>query len=395
VTGEEEIEGAHITVVDKDTGDTVDEFVSEKQPHAINGLEEGHTYILTETIAPDGYVLSASSVEFTVTNEKVNQTVEMKDKVVTFSKTDVTGTTEIPGAHITVTDENGDIVDDFISGDKPHAITGLEEGKTYTLTEIATPDGYAKAESITFTVSEEKVDEHVVMKDKQVEISKTDIVTGKELPGAELTVTDKETGDIVDKWVTTKDTHFVSGLEEGRTYILTEVTAPNGYEKAESIEFTVTNEKVNQKVEMKDAPYTKIQVNKVDSATKKAIKSKDFEFTMYSDEKCTQAITTVHANTKDGTATFENVGFGTYYIKETAAPLGYLLSDEVKKIVVDENLEGVGGIHSFIYENTLKAVVVKKTGDNTTPLYAAGAVGIAGAVALASIYRRRKHEDAE
>ena len=117
---------------------------------------------------------------------------------------------------------------------------------------------------------------------------------------------------------------------------------------------------------------TSVSVRKVDSMTKEVIKSKKFAFTIYSDKECTEEIKTVHANTEDGTATFIDVEYGTYYIKESKAPVGYELSDEVKKIVVDENLENVGETYTFEYMNTpLPAAaaqttsVAVKTGDAT------------------------------
>ena len=396
VTGDKEIQGAEIVVKDED-GNEVDHWTSTDEPHNISGLEEGKTYTLIEKTAPDDYV-KAEKITFEVTTDKENQKVTMKDKQVSFTKTDVTGGKEIEGATITVTDEDGKTIDEWVSTKDAHYIQGLEEGKEYTLTETTSPEGYVKAESIKFEVTNEKVNQTVTMKDKQVSIKKTDITNGKEIPGAKLEVTDKETNEVVDKWTSTEEAHNVSGLEEGKTYILTETTAPNGYDVAESIEFTVTNEKVDQVVEMKDAPFTTIQVNKVDSNTKQAIVSKDFEFTMYSDAECKNVIKTVNANQENGTATFENVGFGTYYIKETKAPLGYLLSDEVKKIVVDETLDGVGGIHSFVYENTLKPVEVKtetKTGDNTNIIMPTMLLVGSGIVAGAIISNRRKKESLE
>ncbi len=53
------------------------------------------------------------------------------------------------------------------------------------------------------------------MIDKVVLVSKTDLVTGEELPGAELEVTDKE-GNVIDKWTSTNVPHHVTGLEEGK-----------------------------------------------------------------------------------------------------------------------------------------------------------------------------------
>lgn len=401
VTGEAEIPGAHIVVTDKETGQIVDEFDSTEESHYIKGLTEGRTYILTETVAPDEYS-KAQSIEFTVSKEKVDEKVSMKDKQVIFTKTDVAGE-EVPGAHITVKDEDGNIVDEWVSTEEEHPIKGLEEGKKYTLTETQAPDGYVVAETIEFEVTFDKEIQRVEMVDKRVSVSKQDIVSKKELPGAKLQITDKD-GNVVEEWTSGETPHYVSGLKENETYYLTEITAPNGYEIAETIEFKVTNEKVDQEIVMYDAPYTAIQVNKVDAATKKPVISKDFEFTMYADAECTQVIRTVNANTKDGTATFDKVGFGTYYIKETKAPQGYLLSDEVKKIVVDENLEGVGKVHSFIYENTLNPVSIDfpsdkkkdnpKTGDSIMP-FVAGTVMIVAVTGIVAVYvfKRKKNDE--
>ena len=122
-----------------------------------------------------------------------------------------------------------------------------------------------------------------------------------------------------------------------------------------------------QTVEYKSV-MTSIQVNKIDSMTKQVIKSKDFKFGIYSDAECTKLLKEVSADTATGTATFKDVKFGTYYIKEIAAPKGYKLSSEVIKVVVDEKLENVGKIYSISYMNTpLPASAGQvQTGDGTT-----------------------------
>ena len=111
---------------------------------------------------------------------------------------------------------------------------------------------------------------------------------------------------------------------------------------------------------------TAIQVNKVDSVTKEAIVSKDFEFGLYSDKECTKLIKTENADQETGTATFKDLRYGTYYVKEIDAPKGYQLSDEVKKIVINNDLEGVGEVHSFVYENILLPASFLNTGDSST-----------------------------
>ena len=259
VTGEKEVEGAEITVTDKETGKVVDQWTSTKESHFINGLEEGRTYILSETVSPEEYVKS-TDIEFTVSKEKVNEKVNMKDKQVSFTKTDVTGEKEVEGAEITVTDkETGKVVDQWTSTKESHFINGLEEGRTYILSETVSPEEYVKSTDIEFTVSKEKVNEKVDMKDKQVKISKL-TVGGQEVTGALMQILDED-GNIVDEWTSEGKVHYATGLVEGKKYALHEDLAPTGLNLANDIEFEVTYDKENQKVEMID---TINEVSKVD-----------------------------------------------------------------------------------------------------------------------------------
>ena len=391
VTGTKEIEGAKMTVKDE-TGKTVDTWTSTKEEHYVSGLEEGKTYTLIEETAPNGYV-KAESIEFTVSKEKKNEAYIMKDKQVTVTKTDITGTQEVPGATLTVKDEDGNTVDTWVSGDKEHHVSGLEEGKTYTLIEETAPEGYVRAEEITFTVTKEKVDQEVNMFDAQVKVTKTDALTGDAVKGAEFTVFDKD-GNIVDKWTTDGTAHAVSGLDAGCEYVLKETKTPEGYMTAPDRTLVVSGEQ-NMDVEIKEQPVlTDIEVQKVDAQTKKVIRSKDFEFTMYSDAECKNAITTVSADKNAGTATFKDLRYGTYYIKETKAPTGYLLSKEVKKVVVDDKLENVGKTYSFIYQDTPMPTTGVKTGDGTDIQKFTALTGISGIVLLICvilILRKKKN----
>lgn len=393
VTGTKEIEGAKMTVKDE-TGKTVDTWTSTKEEHYVSGLEEGKKYTLIEETAPEGYV-KAESIEFTVSKEKKNEAYIMKDKQLTVTKTDITGTQEVPGATLTVKDEDGNTVDTWVSGDKEHYVSGLEEGKTYTLIEETAPEGYVRAEEITFTVTNEKVDQEVNMFDAQVKVTKTDALTGDAVKGAEFTVFDKD-GNIVDKWITDGTAHAVSGLDAGKEYIIKETKTPEGYMTAPDRTLVVSGEQ-NMDVEIKEQPVlTDIEVQKVDAQTKKVIRSKDFEFTMYSDADCKNAITTVSADKNAGTATFKNLRYGTYYIKETKAPTGYLLSKEVKKVVVDDKLENVGKTYSFIYQDTPMPTTGVKTGDGTDIQKFTALTGISGIVLLLCvIFILRKKKNAQ
>lgn len=392
VSGKNYVEGAKLEVRD-DQNRVVDSWTSTKEDHYVSGLEEGKTYRLVEAEAPNGYV-KAESIEFTVSKDKVNQKVNMLDKQISVTKTDITGTQEVPGATLTVKDADGNTVDTWVSGEKEHYVSGLEEGKTYTLIEETAPEGYVRADEITFTVTKEKVDQEVNMFDAQVKVTKTDALTGDAVKGAEFTVFDKD-GNIVDKWTTDGTAHAVSGLDAGCEYILKETKTPEGYMTAPDRTLVVSGEQ-NMDVEIKEQPVlTDIEVQKVDAQTKKVIRSKDFEFTMYSDAECKNAITTVSADKNAGTATFKDLRYGTYYIKETKAPTGYLLSKEVKKVVIDDNLENVGKTYSFVYQDTPMPTTGVKTGDGTDIKKFTALTGISGIVLLICVILiiRKKRND--
>ncbi len=208
------------------TADMESATVVMKEDHYISGLEEGKTYRLVEAEAPKGYV-KASDVSFTVTADMESATVVMKDAKITAKKTDISGTKEVEGAEMIVTDEKGTIVDKWISGKEEHSISGLEAGKKYTLTEKTAPNSFVKAESIEFTAGGDK-NQSLVMKDKQYTVSKKDASVKNYVEGAKLEVRDEQ-DRVVDSWTTTKEDHYVSGLEEGKTYRLVEVEAPKGY----------------------------------------------------------------------------------------------------------------------------------------------------------------------
>ena len=177
----------------------------------------------------------------------------MKDKLieVEISKQDITNEQELPGAKLTITDKEGKTVEEWMSTDKPHKMN-LPAGE-YILTEVAAPDRYSKAESINFTVTDSGEVQKVEMKDKliEVEVSKKDITNEKELPGAHLIIKDKD-GKTVEEWTSTDIPHMVN-LPAG-DYTLTEVTAPKGYEVAETVPFKVTDSMEIQHVQMYDSP---------------------------------------------------------------------------------------------------------------------------------------------
>ena len=265
LTTMEELPGAELTITDKD-GKEIDRWVSTDKPHYIEKMPAGE-YTLTEVKAPDGYAF-AESVPFTVLPTGEVQRFEMRDDVINveISKKDLTTMEELPGAELTITDKDGKEIDRWVSSDKPHYIEKLPAGD-YTLTEVKAPDGYAFAESVPFTVLPTGEVQRFEMLDDviKVEISKVDITTNKELPGAELIITNKG-GKVVEHWTSTDKPHYIEKLPAGE-YTLTEITAPNGYEIAEDIPFTVLPTGEVQRVVMKDAPIPEQPVQPTPSTT--------------------------------------------------------------------------------------------------------------------------------
>ena len=394
ITGDKELIGAKLTVLDNENN-IIDTWTSTEKTHKIEGLTIGKEYTLKEEIAPDGYVV-ATSIKFTIKDTNEIQKVNMIDKIVEISKVDIAGD-EIEGATIQVLDKDNKVVDEWVSGKEPHKIKNLVEGETYTLHEEIVADSYVKATDVEFIVTTDKETQKVVMIDKLVEITKTDITNGNELEGAELEVTDED-GNTIDKWTSTKEPHKVKGLEEGKTYILKETTAPYGYEITEEIKFTVTTDKETQKIEMKDMPILKnVKVIKIDTETKEVIKDK-FIFAIYEDPECTKLIKEVKSNSEDGTALFEELRYGTYYIKEIKAPKDYELSNKIVKVEIndkgifvdDTQVEENENTIEFTFEN--KKIEVPKTGVESKIKLFASAI-ILSLLGIAYIIKRKQNKD--
>lgn len=392
------IEGAEMNVTDEQ-GEVVDSWTSTKEPHHISGLVENKKYILHELYAPDGFVI-ASDIEFIVNEDKETQEITLIDKIVEMTKKDVNGN-ELEGATMVVTnDKTKNIVDKWVSGKESHRIQGLIEGQSYTLHEEIAIEGYVKATDIQFTVTTDKNTQKIEMIDKVVLISKTDLVTGAELPGAELTVTDEE-GNVVDKWISSNEPHHVIGLEEGKKYTLTETTCPYGFEQAESIDFEVSMDKDTQLIEMQDMPILKtIKVIKADSETEEVIKA-NFKFGIYEDAECTKLIKEVKADKENGTVSFEDLRYGIYFVKETKAPKGYQLSDKVVRVEINDQgtfvdgelLEENDSICTFTYYNKLIPKIQTGNELSYVLLVSSLVISLLGITTLIIVSERKKQKN--
>lgn len=246
-------------------------------------------YIVKELRAPLGYYVNEEPMEVTFTYDGqtvmvLDNTCSNKPTEIWVSKRDLTNDEELPGATLAIKDMDGNTVTTWVSTDEPHRVTRLHFGESYTLTEIRAADGYALADNITFRLIQKSDrdgnpleecevyylttknilfwkwddwklldDATVIMQDDitKVQISKKDLTTNEELPGAELVIKDKD-GTEIDRWISTNEPHYVEKMPAG-DYTLTEITAPNGYKVAESIDFTVLPTGEMQTVVMKDA----------------------------------------------------------------------------------------------------------------------------------------------
>lgn len=133
----------------------------------------------------------------------------------------------------------------------------------YIVREIEAPTGYILSdESYPVTISEdgEVIEIKAVNKSTKVRISKQDITTGEELPGATLQIIDED-GNVATEWVSTDEAHFIEGkLIAGKEYTLRETIAPDGYEIASEIKFTVNTDGSVTEVVMYDEHTPELEI---------------------------------------------------------------------------------------------------------------------------------------
>ena len=348
-----ELPGATLEVRDSN-GNLVEKWVSTNQTHYIK-LAPGK-YTLKETIAPEGYELSTETIEFEVKEDGTTTKVVMenkpikKDVYVEFSKIDVTTGKELPGATLEVRDSNGKLIEKWVSTNQTHYIK-LAPGK-YTLKETIAPEGYElSTKTITFEVKEDGTTTKVVMENKpsdvNVEFSKIDVSTGKELPGATLEVRDSN-GKLIERWVSTNHTHYIK-LAPGK-YTLKETIAPEGYElSTETISFEVKVNGTTTKVVMRNKPIKDeniyVEFSKIDVTTGKELPGATLEVMDSNGKLIEKWVSTTSTH-------YIKLAPGKYTLTETIAPAGYELSTKTVEFEVKEN----GTTTKVVMEN--KPIVV-------------------------------------
>ena len=373
-------------------------------------LNSGDYYFLEESVSKSYYInrekhqvhLEYKDQETAVVSAKAVVKEDQTETVI--SKRMIASSVEIKDCHLKISDENGNEIVSWITGDissvklnekidemgydNVHVekgdgyevkIYGLLHDREYTLTETKPADGFATANDSTFKLVEsddentktrvlirngdsfnENIDNQVIMYDDttKIEFSKTDITNGKELPGCHMQVTDKDTGKVMDEWVSSEQSHVIEGkYVVGKTYVLTETKPRDGYATATSIEFVIADNGEIQKVNMVDDTI-KVKFNKIASDTKKQLGGAKYKVYDSKGKKVYEFTTGKKAEFIEGifkageTYTFKEVDAPEHYkiakdkkirIKDTGKIQKLTVTDERIPVVPDTPQTGING----------------------------------------------------
>lgn len=333
-------------------GDVMDDVVTDADGHAeVDELFLG-SYTVYETKSAPGYALDTA--EHPVELVSQGQTVpvvsfaeDVTDKPTTIKilKVDETDATKaLPGATFRIwQDVEGGYDEELVTGaDGTIDATLLPHG-TFHIEEVEAPQGYylsEDAETVDFKVDDQGFiglavegsqfsDTLALTFDNaptKVDITKADLTSGAELPGAKLAVTDSN-GKAVDEWTSTNEAHRITGIAPG-DYTLTETIAPEGYLKTTSVAFTVKGTGEVQKVAMKD-DYTKTDFAKTDATTGDEVAGAHLQVVDSNGKTVAEWDTDGKVHRANGLVP------GDYRLVETTAPEGYEVSEEVMFTVKD------------------------------------------------------------
>ena len=384
-------------------------------------------YQIVEIEAPKGFVLCEEPfpVELTYKDDHtdvvygnadfVNERVKTKLSVIKtdgVTKNPVEGATYGVFAKEDILDVNGEVavkadtmVDTAVTTASGQAIFAADLPlANYYVKEVESPEGYVMDDTV-YDVDFTYKDPLTAVLEKEitveetpiiVEVSKTDITTGKELKGATLEVIDSD-GEVYASWVTDGKPHQLEAIPAG-DYTLKETASPYGYLIANEVEFTVEETGEIQKVAMSDERVKgAVEIYKTDSKTKSPIKGVEFELRNKDGKVLAKLITD-----KKGYAKTDLLDIGTYdeegnfekdipyYVVETKAAKGYVIDTTPHEVLLqydDSAVENV--VYTLKLKNKPEKPKLPQTGGDYKPWL----FGVAGGFLVgAGIYlnRRRK-----
>ncbi len=249
------LSGAKMSIFELGSTSVVDSWTTDSSSHTVTAkLAVGKKYEYWESAAPDGYI-KADPIYFTIQAD--GSVTDLDGNPITLQMVDHATQVEISkyndneeplsGAKMQILDSDKNVVEEWVTDGTTHVIRGkLIYGKTYTLHEAAAPTGYYTAEDMEFSLGKDTVSIGMVDDATWAGILKTD-GRGRDLVGAVLQVKDKS-GNVIEEWTTDGTRHEMRAvLNPDETYILHEVSAPEGYFLSEDLEFTA-----GQRVIMED-----------------------------------------------------------------------------------------------------------------------------------------------
>ena len=355
------------------------------------------TYIVTEVEAPEGYQMDAPSQTVKM-NSGDTQTLTFYDTpkgTLVIEKRDSITRNPLQGAIFEVTTSDGAAVigsNDSISSNGRYTtdaegqivITGLKED-TYIVTEIQAPLGYemdAPSQTVKLLNGDTQTLTFYDTPKGTIVIEKRDSVTKEPLQGAIFEVTDSSGSAVISdngtissngKYETDSNGQIIISGLDADTYVVTEIKAPAGYEMdapSQTVRLTMGD---TQTLTFYDTPQNTLNIVKKDSSTGKNLAGATFYITNSYGEVADTASGLVGSNgyyTTDetGMITLTGLETGTYVVRETKAPDGYILDEAPQTIAVDG-----GGTYTLTFYNDPEGSLIIEKRDKLTnePLYGA------------------------
>ena len=344
------------------------------------------SYKIKETKAPAGYTLSTQVLSVAISEDGVTVPTtpgSISDTKITggikISKTDASTSAPVPGATITVYTSDGKPVGGGVQGktgiDGTVEFDNLTYGDYYFL-ETNAPEGYLlNTDKHAFSIK----DNGVILKDTLpdtritggIKITKADASTSAPVPGATITVYNKDgskVGSGVEGKTGTDGTVEFDNLRYGDYYFL-ETNAPEGYLlNTDKHAFSIKDNGVILKDSLADTRITGgIKITKTDASTSAPVQGATI--TVYNKDGSKVGSGVEGKTGTDGTVEFDNLTYGDYYFLETNAPEGYLLNTDKHNFSIKDN----GVILTDTLPDTRIAgnIQINKLGEDGNPLVGA------------------------